>query len=772
MRLIRFLIVPALSAIALLGAFAVTDVPTDIQMPGTQQLEPQNLQSVNKCDNCHGNFDPVSEPAGNWRGSMMAQAGRDPIFWATMAVAEQDFPGAGDLCLRCHASDGWFGGRSIPTDGSALSSNDGDGVTCDFCHRMTNPDTSEWLGVQNAPFLAHDGGDPPVGYYGNGMSVIWPDTNEKFGPYDDAVPNHGFFGSDFHRSSELCGSCHDVSNPVVGDLAHNNGAQVPLQPGTFSGVPGSPVEGKAAFNNFPFAYGVVERTFSEHQASAFATMPVADYPSLPNELKAGSIQRAYDAAMASNPPTGNYVDGDLRTFSCQACHMPPVTGKGCNKASAPVRADLPQHDMTGGNYWIPDAIEFMDDLGQLVLGGGLNAAQITALQNGKARALTMLEDAAALEGEDDELKVINLTGHKLISGYPEGRRMWLNVKWYDAGLNLLREDGEYGAMLAEIDGVPTIVDSILQLDPPDTRIYEAHYAMTQEWAGQLLSLGYPAGMPLTYDRETGTVADTLGDLGAQAPGTYLETFHFVLNNTVVSDNRIPPYGFDYDEAAKRNALPVPASQYGGAGPGQVFEHYDEVQLSPPPGATSATIDLLYQPTSWEYIQFLDLANDGSETFLADTGRDMLDAWLATGMAAPHVMASTTWTGVGPADPWTDLGFGLAGVSGIPDLDGNGTLVAGTPGSLTLTDAAPAAPALLFLSFNFMPVPFKGGQLVTVPVTGQYGLLTGTGGSLELPWLAWPSGLPSGLSMYFQYAIQDAAGVQGVSLSTALQATMP
>lgn len=59
------------------------------------------------------------EMAFNWSGSMMANAGRDPIFWATLAVAEQDFDGSGNLCIRCHSTGGWYGGRSTPTDGSA-----------------------------------------------------------------------------------------------------------------------------------------------------------------------------------------------------------------------------------------------------------------------------------------------------------------------------------------------------------------------------------------------------------------------------------------------------------------------------------------------------------------------------------------------------------------------------------------------------------------------------------------------------------------------------
>ena len=51
---------------------------------------------------------------------------------------------------------------------------------------------------------------------------------------------------------------------------------------------------------------------------------------------------------------------------------------------------------------------------------------------------------------------------------------------------------------------------------------------------------------------------------------------------------------------------------------------------------------MYQPTSWEYIQFLYLANNRGNAFLADEGVNMLEAWLNTGMAAPYVMAQTTW----------------------------------------------------------------------------------------------------------------------------------
>lgn len=620
-------------------AYAALTVPTDVHQPGTQPLEVRNLESPDKCDNCHGGYSTTTEPAHNWRGSMMAQATRDPLFWATVAIAEQDFDGAGDLCLRCHTADGWLAGRSTPTDGSGLLATDADGVTCDLCHKLTNPDNSEWSGFQVYPFVANNGTLPAVGYYGGGMYSIWPGT-DKLGPYRDATARHQSMPSQFHRRSELCGTCHDVSNPVVGDLAHNNGRQPTSAPVAASGIPGGPVTGKAAFRNFPYQYGIVERTFSEHMSSALPATRVSSYAALPAELKAGAIKAAYEGALVAGRG-GDYEDGSPRYFSCQTCHLRPITGQGCNKNPA-VRKDLPLHDMTGGNYWVPDAIQYLNARGLLRIGNGLTSVQLAALNDGRTRALKQLSSAASLSISGNTLRVVNLSGHRLISGYPEGRRMWLNTKWYDAQGTMLREDGRYGPLTVSINGNPRQVKTLLSPADPNTRVYEAHHGMTQEWASQLLALGQSPSLPLSFDRATGAVTRTLGDLGAQAPGTYAETFHFALANTVVADNRIPPYGFGYDEAARRNALPAPATQYGNPGPGGTFNHWDQIDLNPPDGAAYATLDLLYQPTSWEYIQFLFLANTRTVAFLADEGANLLDAWLNTGMAEPYVMASTVW----------------------------------------------------------------------------------------------------------------------------------
>jgi Thrombospondin type 3 repeat len=658
------------------SASAAPVVPNEVRMPGTQPGEVANFASPDTCANCHAGYNtlaPENEPVTGWRGAAMGNAARDPVFWATVGIVEQDFDGAGDLCLRCHSLGGWYGGRSTPTDGSGLMASDVNGVDCDACHLMTNPDDSEHLGVMNLPFIANCSDDPvePLGtcqsategYYGSGMLSLWPGS-EKLGPYSETAAQHPYLPSTFHRSVDFCGSCHDVSNPVVGDLAPNHGAQAGapevIAEGTLN-APGdpSPNPGKAAFNNPPYAYGIVERTFSEYKSSLLPTTPVSGFNTLPADLQVagGSLEVTYQAALQAGNG-GDYEDGTTRFFSCQSCHMRPVAGSGCNRSGAPLRSDLPKHDQTGGNYWFANMTQYQDAQGTLRFGGGLTDTQRLAMDLGQQRAVTHLSQAATLTVNGNTLKIVNLTGHKLITGYPEGRRMWLNIKWYDGSNVPLRDDGAYGPIGVSIPnpaGGPDVqVESILDLNDPNTKIYEAHYAMTKEWAEILLWAGYPASMALSYDRTTGNPDFTLGDLAAEPDGNYHDTFHFALNNYVSSDNRIPPYGMSYDVAKRRNVLPVPDSQYGNPGAGGTYNYWDEFSLNPPAGAVYATIDLLYQGTSWEYIQFLWKANSGQNAFLGQEGVNMLDAWINaevpvamevagdSKMVPPVIMASTTW----------------------------------------------------------------------------------------------------------------------------------
>jgi len=166
--------------------------------------------------------------------------------------------------------------------------------------------------------------------------------------------------------------------------------------------------------------------------------------------------------------------------------------------------------------------------------------------------------------------------------------------------------------------------------------------LSQDWAQQLIALGWQPGLPLAYDRVTGAVTKTLLQLAGDPPGSVFESFHFVLANELIADTRIPPYGFARSAAEERNTLPVPAGQYGNPGANGTYDHFDDVPLAPPAGATRAEIELLYQTASWEYIQFLLLANPGTSPFLAGAGIDLFDAWRNTGQSQPERMALARW----------------------------------------------------------------------------------------------------------------------------------
>jgi hypothetical protein len=85
-----------------------------------------------------------------------------------------------------------------------------------------------------------------------------------------------------------------------------------------------------------------------------------------------------------------------------------------------------------------------------------------------------------------------------------------------------------------------------------------------------------------------------------------KTFHFALATGRYKDNRIPPKGFNIDGAAARVSVPVwhgvedpnyfTTAEYAGG--------YDEVALTIPAGADNVEVNLYYQTTSREYIEFL------------------------------------------------------------------------------------------------------------------------------------------------------------------------
>lgn len=127
--------------------------------------------------------------------------------------------------------------------------------------------------------------------------------------------------------------------------------------------------------------------------------------------------------------------------------------------------------------------------------------------------------------------------------------------------------------------------------------------------------------------------------------------------------------------------------------------------------------------------------------------------------------------LGPLGPWTDQGCALAGVSGAPLLVGCGELTAGSLNSVDLSNAAPTAVAGVFLALASNPVPFKGGTLKPVPFLALLNPPTGAMGTISIPFVM-PAGVPAGTELWLQWAIQDAAAINGVALSNAIKGVTP
>jgi len=162
------LVVVACGAVLLSSSFP--------KLPGTQAGE-QGLQiePAEQCAMCHGDTPSgLADPRRSWQGGMMSLASKDPVFRAAMGIANQDIPGVGEFCLRCHMPRAFFSGNVTQADGANLTPEDLDGVSCAICHRMANPRAMDAMGLASKM--------PPGP--GNGMLVL-EKSNTMRGPYAD-----------------------------------------------------------------------------------------------------------------------------------------------------------------------------------------------------------------------------------------------------------------------------------------------------------------------------------------------------------------------------------------------------------------------------------------------------------------------------------------------------------------------------------------------------------------------------------------------------------
>jgi hypothetical protein len=430
------------------------DIPNVFHVSGTQigDVPRGNHWESAYCSACHRTGS--SGPYDGWSGSLMSQAGRDPLFFAQLATANQDVPGVGYYCLRCHVPVSIITGHAYEPTGARLDAFDRDGVTCHLCHTLIDPigergDT--WQDGQDTLALERLKDRPA--HYGNAMFAIQP-GGQRRGPYTEAsviaggVLAHEVSYADFIERADICGTCHDVGNPAI--VRGDNGV---YRLGDLQ----SPTRDPDPAHQFP-----LERTYTEWRLSDFATDEGVDLGG-----KFGTEEE---------PAVGK----------CHDCHMPNTTGNAANIGQP--RSDLDQHDFAGAATWPLEIIGLRHR--------GDPAVDQDALKRGQDRALSMLKRATSLQvdltARSLHVRVVNDCGHKFPTGHIEGRRGWVNVVFRNRD----------GASIAEAGAYRTSDGS---LDEKSTMVFEMKVGLSPEAAARS---GLPEGVTTHMSLADTIVKDT------------------------------------------------------------------------------------------------------------------------------------------------------------------------------------------------------------------------------------------------------------------------
>lgn len=426
---------------------------------------------------------PLPDPAGadispgaDWAHSLMAQALNDPWYLAKVSAEVEQHPElAGfieDKCLNCHApmarTQAHEDGRLATVDAtcpypggclrlaSALADPmSREGVGCTLCHRIDGRVLTE----------DRHSGDYPLNADALEPLLFGPFASPVTAPMVNQLGKTPAFGAHMARS-EHCASCHDLFTPVV-DASTNepNG------------------------NTFP------EQT------------PYREWKN------------------------SDYASGQTLAAECQNCHMPASSAystrialrpNGTINTAWPLRDPFARHSLVGGNVQILQVLrDFRTEIGiagmTTVAGFDKKIADTRELlaQSAQLHVENLVVASGSL-GVD--ARVVNLSGHKLPTGYPS-RRMWIALVVRDSAGNAVFTSGMPDA------------SGRLPLDE----------VLTSSTCTALSAPLLPCLMPhrdrITNAYDVPLYESVLGDTDGGLTHTLLHAAGYL------KDNRLPPIGF-------------------------------------------------------------------------------------------------------------------------------------------------------------------------------------------------------------------------------------
>jgi hypothetical protein len=418
------------AAVAVIGTVAAATTIVARPVPaGAPPPSPPLFATSDKCLACHNG---MTTPSGEdisigsaWRGSIMANAARDPYWQAAVRRETVDYPASASViqneCAACHMPMARFeahvAGRKLEVfsrlgGGPRASGGDPlalDGVSCALCHQLQN----------GGPELQHDGEFKIDTTRPFGERLV-------FGPFDVPAPRarvmHSATGFLPARAtnleqSEICSTCHTLYT-------------TPLGGGGPGGAGAKPAE------RFP-----EQVPYLEWRASAY-----------------------------------------VREKSCQACHMTFTTepARAASVLGEP-RERVARHGFQGANFFMLAMLErYRGELGVVALPQELSLARQRTLELLRTSAATVSIGRAEIRAGrlEAEVVVTNTAGHKLPTAYPS-RRAWLRFVVSDGGgrrlfsSGALRPDGSIEGNDNDRDPLTFEPHHRVIETPDDVQVYES-----------------------------------------------------------------------------------------------------------------------------------------------------------------------------------------------------------------------------------------------------------------------------------------------------------